>query len=132
MRSSDWSSDVCSSDLPKAVGADREADGGRNLPGGIVAEQFLRIGAAHPLKVEAAFVRQVGVGGGGRVLGGRGLALRPILEQVGQQAADAVFLAAIFDAAAFDHAGILGGAIDLLLPASGAGDRKSTRLDSSH
>src|SRR3546814_5677393 len=84
MRISDWSSDVCSSDL-------------------------------------AAFVRQVRVGGGGRVLGGRWLALRPVFEQVGEQVADAVFPSAIVDAAAFDHARIVGGAIDLLLPAAGAG-----------
>src|SRR3546814_6628169 len=127
MRISDWSSDVCSSDLATEAGVDQVVVGGLEIDADLAGDRaFLETGAGRRIEIER-IVAWDGVDDGNAV---RPLYLRAVAD-------DLAPILRIADAAAQDeavrqlviHVGIDGGAFpDLLIIV----DRKSTRLHSSH
>src|SRR3546814_8511860 len=111
MRISDWSSDVCSSDLPpcEQVPARNAAALGRIVEQ--VALQRERVGRGAPVRAEA------------------GLSAGPIVHCVGPVGRDGV---AALEAEAIDAVGPVIAELAAVARAGASIDRKSTRLNSSH
>src|SRR3546814_2717267 len=106
MRISDWSSDVCSSDLPVLV----QATGPGDLVDKREAADELAVGAIEHIEEAVA------------VGGGRGLdVLAPFLVVEGDHLVDAVIVPAVVRSA-----------LEVPFDAAVVRDRQSTRLNSSH
>src|SRR3546814_7652021 len=121
MRSSDWSSDVCSSDLMEVLGSvEAEVDHGfvSALAGGVVVDLHLARRLAEKLEVD--LVMRVAVEAGARVG-----------EEAGDDAGRGDGLQACLEAAIAEEAARLVFAGGEAAPRC-TRDRKSTRLNSSH